>query len=618
VLTLILPSPASAVQKITTHHYDNFRTGWNPYEFTLTPANVPGLRLVTQIPLDEQVDAQPLFASGVAIVGGTHNVIYVATENDTIYALDAATGAVLLQRNFGAPVPQSVLPGFCGNNSIAVGINSTPVMDFAAQTLYVMVYTYENNTPIYRLHALALGTLADKVTPVVVQAKARLDDGSTWNFQAAYSRQRSGLLLSNGNVYAAFASFCDINPDRSRGWLLGWQAASLIPLAANELTNKLIPAQSPNDFFLTSIWMSGDGVAADGSGFLYFVTGNSDFSGTTYDPVNNLAESIVKMSPDLSQVLSHFTPLGPQGVSWLDVTDNDTGSGGFLGIPMQPGGVYLGTAAGKVGQMFLLDRVNLGKLYGTYSIGPCWCGESYFVGADGTGRVVSSGGNQIIVWRLQTSPSVALVKESALQPLPATTVQDGGFFTSISSNGNGNAIIWAVGRPLNANPANVTLYAFDPKAAAGGSSNWLFSAVAGTWPHLGGNANIVPVVANGRVYVASYKRLAIFGLAAPAAPVAAAAIGLPPVPPARVALPPDRHEIFGTIKTIVGGNITLTTRSGKFVRVDAAGAVRRHQSVVLLVDEPVTVFGDYDDAGVLQATSVLHAKPSPLGWPPDR
>src|SRR5262249_25434266 len=154
------------------------------------------------------------------------------------------------------------LPGLCGNNSVAVGINSTPVMDFAAQTLYVMVYTYENNTPIYRLHALALGTLADKVTPVVVQAKARLDDGSTWNFQAAYSRQRSGLLLSNGNVYAAFASFCDINPDRSRGWLLGWQAASLTPLAANELANKLIPAQSPNDFFLTSIWMSGDGVAA--------------------------------------------------------------------------------------------------------------------------------------------------------------------------------------------------------------------------------------------------------------------------------------------------------------------------------------------------------------------
>ena len=83
-------------------------------------------------------------------------------------------------------------------------------------------------------------------------------------------------------------------------------------------------------------------------------------------------------------------------------------------------------------------------------------------------------------------------------------------------------------------------------------------------------------------------------------------------------LPPDGHEIFGTIKTIVGGNITLTTRNGKLVRVDAAGAMRRHQSVVLLVDEPITVFGNYDDAGVLQATSVLRAKPSPLGWPPDR
>jgi hypothetical protein len=612
------PAPVGAIQKITTHHYDNFRTGWNPYEFTLTPANVGSLRLATQIPLDEQVDAQPLFASGVTIAGGTHNVLFLATENDTIYALDAATGAVLLQRNFGAPVPQSVLPGFCANNSVSVGINSTPVMDFAAQILYVMVYTYENNTPVYRLHALALGTLADKVTPAVVQAKARLDDGSTWNFQPGYSRQRSALLLSGGNVYAAFASFCDINPDVSRGWLLGWQAGSLTPLPTNQLNNKLIPSQSPNDFFLSSIWMSGYGIAADGSGFLYFTTGNSDPSGTTYDPTNNLSESVVKMSPDLSQVLSHFTPSGPQGVSWLDVTDNDTGSGGFLGIPMQPGGLYLGTAAGKVGQMFLLDRVNVGKLYGTYSIGPCWCGESYFVGADGTGRVVSSGGNQIIVWRLQTSPSVALVQESALQPLPATSVQDGGFFTSISSNGNNNAIIWAVGRPLNANPANVTLYAFDPKAAAGGSTNWLFSAVAGTWPHLGGDANIVPVVANGRVYVASYKSLAIFGLPSPARPVAAAPLILSSAPPAPLALPPNVHEIFGTIKTIGRGGITLTTRTGKLVRIGMTDEVRRHRSVVLLVDEPVTVFGSYDGSGVLQATSVLHAKPSPLGWQPDR
>jgi hypothetical protein len=613
-----LPAKAAA---ITTYHYDNARTGWNQIETILTPASVGNLRLRTLVALDQQVDAQPLFVPGVTIAGGRHNVLYVATENDTIYALDAASGAILLQTNFGPPVRQSALPGQCNNNSSVVGINSTPVIDLTSNTLYAMIHAYENNTPIYRLHALALATLTDKVPPAVVHATATLSDGRSWNFQAAYSRQRAALVEANGNIYAGFSSFCDFKVNYSRGWLLGWNAGSLAALAANRLNNQLIPAQSPNDFFLSSIWMSGSGPAVDSFGNLFFSTGNSDPSGTTYNGIYNLSESIIKMSPDLTKVLSYFSPSGRHaGVAFLDRADADFGSGGVLRLPVQPGNLHLATAAGKAGIMYLLNGDRLGgyhnpdRVLGTFPIGWCWCAESYFTGWDGIGRIVSSGGYNIMIWRLQTSPSVTLVSESTSPTLP-NSVQDGGFFTSVSSNRTSNAVVWAVGRPVDRDPAHVILYAFDPRAAARGNSAWLFSGVAGTWPNVVGNANIVPVVANGRVYVASYKELAIFGLP-PGGAAASAAV--PRLPPTRPALQAQGHEIFATVKTVAGANVTVATRTGKLLHIDVAKAMVAKQSVVLLVDEAVRVLGSYDRAGILRATSIAHAKPSPKGWPADR
>ncbi len=607
---------------ITTYHYDNGRTGWNCHETILTPANVANLLVLSTVALDEQVNAQPLLVPGMTIAGGRHSVVYVATANNTIYALDAATGAILLQTNFGPPVPQSALPAQCNNNSTLVGITSTPVIDLASNTLYVMVYTYENNTPIYRLHALDLATLSDKVSPAVVQATATLSDGSSWSFQVAYSRQRAALAEANGNIYAGFSSFCDLNANYSRGWLLGWNAGSLAPLAANLLTNKLIPAQSPNDFFLSSIWMSGSGPAADAAGNLFFSTGNSDPSGKTWNAIYNLSESVVKMSPDLSTVLSFFTPWGQSvGVERLDRKDMDFGSGGVLLVPDQPGNLYLATATGKAGIIYLLDRGKLGghhtpnRVLGTFPIGRCWCSESYFTGWDGIGRIVSSGGSNIVIWRLATSPSVTLVNESASPALPQSA-QDPGFFTSVSSNRASNAVVWAVGRPVDSNPADVILYAFDPQAAAGGNNAWLFSGVAGTWPNVNSDADIVPVVADGRVYVASYKELAIFGL--PPAGAAMPAAAVPHLPPAPPELPVGSHEIFATIKSVAGANVTVATRTGKLIRVDAAMAITAKQTVVLLVDEPVRLLGSFDSAGILGATSIAHAKPSPKGWPADR
>jgi hypothetical protein len=506
---------------VTTYHYDNLRTGWNSEEHRLTPAKVGGPRfgLLHTVTLDDQVDTQPLVTPDERIMGGSspgkHDVVYVATEGNTIYAIDASSGAVLLSRNFGTPVPQSALPGMCGNNGPNVGIDGTPVLDRETNSMYVIVYTYESSVPIYRIHALDLSTLSDRVPAVVVAGSHTLTDGTTFSFNAAFQRQRPALVLAHANVYAGFGSFCDIRADVSRGWVLGWQAGTLTPLPANQLNDR--QATSPDSFFLSSIWMSGYGIAADSSGNLYFVTGNSDYSGATYDGTTNIQESVVKMSPDLTTVQSLFTP---SDQSSLDMGDADYGSGGVLLLPDQPGPTpRLAAAAGKEGNMFLLNRDSLGgydpssnHVVGTFAVSACWCGQSYFKGADGIGRVVSSGGSNVEVWKVQTTPSVTLTRESSSPAL--VSGQDPGFFTAVSSDEGKGAIIWAVSRPTNRSPANVSLYAFNALAMGGSTTlTALFPAMtAGTWPNTGGNANIVPVVANGKVYVASYQQLAIFGL----------------------------------------------------------------------------------------------------------
>src|ERR1019366_5818832 len=144
---------------VTTYHYDNLRTGWNQQETTLSATNFPAnFGILHTVPLDEQVDAQPLLVPGMTIAGGTHDVVYVATENNTVYAIDASSGAILLQRNLGTPVPT---PLGCTNNSQNGWINSTPVIDPAAKTLYVIAYV-NGSPPTYQLHALNLSTLAEQ------------------------------------------------------------------------------------------------------------------------------------------------------------------------------------------------------------------------------------------------------------------------------------------------------------------------------------------------------------------------------------------------------------------------------------------------------------------------
>jgi hypothetical protein len=209
-------------EAVTTYHYDNLRTGWNAHETVLTPVNVQSSKfgLLHSVVLDDQVDAQPLVVPRVQLTAGAdqgrHDIVYVATEADSIYAINAETGDVLLRKNFGAAVPAYMLPGACGNNGPAVGISGTPVIDPASQTMYVVIYTLENSGPTYRIHALDFCNLNDKVAPVVVTGSHMLTNGMTFDFDARYSRQRPALLLVNGNVYAGFGSFCDIRADVSR------------------------------------------------------------------------------------------------------------------------------------------------------------------------------------------------------------------------------------------------------------------------------------------------------------------------------------------------------------------------------------------------------------------
>jgi len=600
-----------AATDVLTHHYDGQRTGWNPQETLLSPSSVSNgpFGLLRTVPVDDDINVQPLVVTNQPIAGadGNRTVVYVGTDSNTVYAIDASTGQILLTRNLGPPVPQSAVDD-CNGNGVNIGIDATPVIDRSTGRLYVIAYTFDNGVPNYTLHALDLSTLGDALQPAIVTASRALSNGTIYTFNPATARQRAALLEANGNIYAAFASFCDFFADRSRGWLLGWNASSLQPLPSNQLNDIL--AASPSTFFLSSVWMSGSGPAVASDGNLFFATGNSDPAGS-YDRVLNLSESVVKITSDLSSVVDFFTP---SQVDSLDNEDLDLGAGGVLLLPPQSGSsLNLAVAAGKTGSMYLINQQNLGgitaggpdNVLGIFDIGGCWCAPSYFTGADGVGRVVSSGGSSIIVWTVGVSPVVTLVQESTAS---LNTGQDPGFFTSVSSNGTqaGTALIWAVSRPLDLSPATVNLFAFD---ASNGSL--VFSAPAGTW-HGQGNAYIVPVVANGQVYVGSSKQLAIFGPGSSGlqVPVVASATAQPN--------PAQPNRLSGTVLALNGKELTVETRTGQVVRVDAAPAQKASRSAMLVVGGVITALGTYDARGVLRARTVLRAKNSPALWPPDR
>jgi hypothetical protein len=439
----MLVDTAAGTESVLTHHYVSFRTGWNSKETTLSPSVLTPDKfgLLKKVELDDendQVDAQPLIVADQPIDGkGTHTVVYVATESNAIYALDAYSGAQLAKATLGPAVP---LPLGCNNNAKTVGINSTPVIDLAGRTLYVISYTLIGQKPTYRLHALDLATLKDKPelgSPQIISASGSLADKSTINFDASVQRQRAALLLANGNIYAGFAAFCDYQASRSRGWVLAWDMKTLRPAGKAQLSNKAVstddfdcyfnsPDTQNHPCFLTSVWMSGAGIAADDGGDIYYVTGNTSPGIYEQHDHSNLAESIVRASPDLG-IKDFFTPSNVYG---LNRDDGDFSSGGILLLPDQGAGrsAHLAAAAGKDGRMYLVTRDKLGSRPGGsddppyVEIGRCWCTPAYLRDSDNVERIVSSGGLQLRLWAVNRStPSGALTLESTsqlLDPLP--------------------------------------------------------------------------------------------------------------------------------------------------------------------------------------------------------
>jgi hypothetical protein len=615
-LLALAAAPLSAsAESVWTYHDNTLRTGWDDAEKTLTAANVGGgtFGLQATTTVDSQVDAQPLVIPNQTISGqGTHTVVYVATGNDTLYAIDGVTGTILLSRNFGTPVPRSALPGGCDNNGETIGITSTPVIDTTTDTMYLIVDTYENNSAVYRVHAVSLSTLKDKVTPVVVTASATLTDGTSYVFNANVSRQRPALLLSGGKLYAGFGSYCDQAASTTRGWLLGWKAATLTPLAHNQLQNSVPTYKSK--FFINSIWMSGYGPAtASANSAIYFVTSNSDEN--TYGS-SNIDESVMKVSSNLSAPKDFYTD--PNQV-YLDEHDEDLGSGGAMLAPDQPGETpQLLFAAGKAGTMYMFDRSGSAglSLLNSYSIGRCFCGPSYFTGSDGVGRLVTSGASNVIEWKINTS-STAAASLTQQFSTGITSGQEGGFFTSISSDGTmaGTAVIWAVGRPSSI-PGKMLLYAIDPD-----TGNVIYNASAGFWNYGSADANTVPTVANGHVYVATYQELAIFGLGAPAASANQdifAALARKATAPAGFELESDQHAVWGTIAALTADEMVIKTRTGALVRVDLTAARQAGNVVGAGIGDAAVVLGRFVAGGVLDASNVEHAKPEPSLWPKDQ
>ena len=354
---LVLFSSAAPAQSVLTWHNDNSRTGQNLRETILTPANVNSTQFGKKFtrPLDGQTFAQPLYVPNVSIPGqGTHNVVYVATENDSVYAFDAdgTPTRPLWQRDFTnsaqgiTAVPCADIPA-CPVGPVA-GITGTPVIGSASKTLYVVAFTKENGSYFQRLHALDITTGAEKFGgPVVIQASVQGTGagsvGGTIAFDPLIQNQRPALLLAKGVVYIGWASFGD--RDNYHGWVLGYAASTLQQVAVFNDT----PNGSQG-----GIWQGGGGLAAGPCGNIFLQTGNGTFDANTIGGVD-YGDSFLKLSATGGlSVLDYFTP---DNQATLDSLDLDLGSGAGL-IPPKQSGAFPNEiiSAGKQGIIYVVNR----------------------------------------------------------------------------------------------------------------------------------------------------------------------------------------------------------------------------------------------------------------------
>ena len=623
---------AGTPQDVLTYHGDNFRTGWFAAETVLTAGNISAqsFGLLQTVSLDGRVDAEPLVALQQMIDGqGVHDVVYVATENNSVYALDASDGSQLWQRNFGTPVTDSYKSGD-DNVYPVMGILGTPVIDRTAGAMYVVADVFNGSVDAFQLHAIALSNGNDLINSVTIQFSEKLLDGTTWTFNPRYQLQRAGLLEANGSIYVSFGSNGDINPNISRGTIVRYDAGTL-----KRLTGGITDREGTNQstYYLSSIWQSGYAPAADLGGDVYFSTGNSDPGHPSYLTKGSRPDSMIRVSGDLKSVRSSFTTYN---YFQLDQGDVDMGSGGMMVLPDQAGNIpHLAVAGGKDGRAFLMNRDHLGgytqggpdKVVQIVTMGSCWCGPAYFVGSDGVSRVVTGGGNGVTSWKLQTSPSTQLVLDSSTGSSAVNGLPDnGGTIPVISSNGTtaGTGVVWFVQRPATSSDQDpgtpITLRAF----AASNLTQQLISLPAGTWRHAdNSNANLVPTVANGKVYVASNKQLQIFGLLS-GRDSKLAAVRQPPVAsePAVVTCPTEVapltvagvgvYSFRGSVCKVTENQLQVTLSGERSITVDITEAAAHHRTALLTPGRPIKVRAIIDEKGVAHAQRVSRSHPVEL------
>jgi hypothetical protein len=502
LVCIVFLSSSFAQVSLLTSRGDNARSGANTNETLLTPSNVnrSGFGRLFSSPVDYFVMAQPLYVPNVNIPGqGIHNVIYVVTQADSVYAIDADTGAQLWYASMlnvgGTTASGKYLP--CGTTVgfNQEGIPGTPVIDPNTNTMYLVAKTLLNTTVLHHLHALDITTGNEQAgSPVLIQAQSVSNAGHVMVFNSLRQKNRPGLLLLNGVLYLGFGSnLCNGN---NSGWVLSYDATSLSQLAVFNT--------SP-DWGITSIWQTGNGLAADEAGNLFVSTAESGAHGFDVPSGGQTyCNSILKLSPNLT-LADYFTPWN---VAFLNANDLDVSSAGALVLPDQDGPYpHEVIAGGKEGIVYVLDRDNMGM----YSAGSDSqiIQEFALVPYTGQDNVMDSPAywNNTVYFAPNGSPLLAFPLSSGLlgTPLKTSLKYNGAHSPSISANGNTNGILWAI-----SGQAFPQLLAFDAVSLQLLYGTNQAPNKRDTLPSLGHFAT--QTVANGKVYVAAQNSLEAYGL----------------------------------------------------------------------------------------------------------
>jgi hypothetical protein len=488
---------------VTTYHYDHDRTGWNPTETDLTPANVADpsqFGLLATLPVDGNVLAQPLLVSNVKLPGHVvRDLLIVATGHNSVYAFDAQTYQPVWQVSLGTP--QSSADVGCYDVQPEYGISGTPAIlrSDGAGSIYLVAATEpQQGVFVSMLHRLDLATGQDLVPPVVIAPQATLNDGTTVAFDPQNQWNRPGLAYANNSLYIGIGSHCDNANWEITGWLLSYDPTTLAAQGSFHTV------QTHGGTELASIWMTGFAPAIDSAGDIFVATGNGDFTRNEMD----WGESVLKLSPSLATVVTWFTAHDYNSLSKGDV---DLGSGGVMLLPKVAGQTAPAMAVqmGKSGTLYLLNQNRLGgikagdagALQSQQAGGGVWGGPAYYDGPNGPTVFTQGNGDVLKAWSVGTGAAPALTEYMT----GSSWGGYGGSLPVVSSNGAGNGIVWLIDRAQE--PFSVEAY------DAGALGNPIFSAQVGMWSNLNnGNPFLTPMEANGRVYVPGYLLVQVYGL----------------------------------------------------------------------------------------------------------